>query len=70
MRIEAQDRQVIVDWFIAYREVLDKYQFQAKDIYNFDETGFRVGCARGTEVIVPADVKEVRTILFLAVPSS
>ena len=40
VRIKAQDRQVIMDWFVAYREVLDKYQFQAKDIYNFDETGF------------------------------
>jgi hypothetical protein len=40
VRIEAQDIQVVKDWFIAYREVLDKYQFQAKDIYNFDETGF------------------------------
>jgi hypothetical protein len=59
-----------MDWFIAYKEVLDKYQFQAKDIYNFDETGFRVGCARGTKVIVLIDVKEVRTILFLAVFSS
>jgi hypothetical protein len=40
VQIEAQDIQVIKDWFIAYRELLDKYQFQAKDIYNFDETGF------------------------------
>jgi hypothetical protein len=58
-RIEAQDIQVVKDWFIAYRELLDKYQFQAKDIYNFDETGFRVGCARGTEVLVPTEVREV-----------
>jgi hypothetical protein len=40
LQIEAQDIQVVKDWFIAYRELLDKYQFQAKDIYNFDETGF------------------------------
>ena len=38
--IKAQDIQVIKDCFIAYRELLDKYQFQAKDMYNFDETGF------------------------------
>jgi hypothetical protein len=70
VRIEAQDIQVVKDWFIAYRELLDKYQFQAKDIYNFDETGFRVGCARGTEVLVPIEVKEVRTILLLAILSN
>ena len=56
-----------MDWFVAYREVLDKYQFQAKDIYNFDETGFWIGCTRGTEVIVPIEVKEVSIMLFLAV---
>ena len=30
-----------------------------EDIWNFDETGFRIGCPKGEEIYVPLDVKEV-----------
>jgi hypothetical protein len=38
---------------------LAKYQIKKKNIYNFDEAGFRVGCARGEEILVPLDIREV-----------
>jgi hypothetical protein len=38
---------------------LEKYKIVPKDIYNFDETGFRVGCPKGEEIYVPQEVKEV-----------
>ena len=28
---------------------------------NFDEVGFRVGCAKGQEILVPLDILEVRS---------
>jgi hypothetical protein len=64
-RISAQDTKEVKEWFKKYKEVVDKYQVQKKDIFNFDETGFRVGCPRGEEIYVPLDVKEVRIILLL-----
>ena len=32
---------------------------KAKNVYNFDESGVRIGCPRGEEVVVPIDVKEL-----------
>lgn len=32
-----------------------------KNIYNFDDMRVRVGCPKGVEILVPADVKEVIT---------
>lgn len=46
-------------WFQAYRETLRKFKIKKKNIYNFDEAGFRVGCARGEEILVPLDIREV-----------
>ncbi|KAJ5053983.1 uncharacterized protein L3040_000271 [Drepanopeziza brunnea f. sp. 'multigermtubi'] len=33
-----------------------------KDIINFDETGFRIGCPRGTEVLVPRSIQEFYSV--------
>jgi hypothetical protein len=65
-RISAQDTKEVKEWFKKYREVVDKYHVQKQDIFNFDETGFRVGCPRGEEIYVPLDVKEVRFIYFIS----
>jgi hypothetical protein len=63
-RISAQDVKEVKEWFKKYKEVVKKYQVQSQDIFNFDETGFRVGCPKGEEIFVPLDVKEVK-ILYL-----
>ncbi len=63
-RISAQDVKEVKEWFKKYKEAVKKYQVQRQDIFNFDETGFRVGCPKGEEIFVPLDVKEVR-ILYL-----
>ena len=59
VRITAQDEKEVEEWFEEYKEVLEKYRIKRKDIHNFDESGFRVGCPRGIEVLVPIDIKEV-----------
>jgi hypothetical protein len=66
VRISAQDTKEVKEWFKKYKEAVDKYQVQKENIFNFDETGFRVGCPRGEEIYVPLDVKEVRIIYFIS----
>jgi hypothetical protein len=58
-RITAQDKEEVCGWFRKYREVVQQHKLSRKDIWNFDETGFRVGCPKGQEIYVPLDVKEV-----------
>jgi hypothetical protein len=59
VRITAQDKDEVSQWFVKYREVVKKHEISRKDIWNFDETGFRIGCPKGEEIYVPLDVKEV-----------
>jgi hypothetical protein len=58
-RITAQDKLEVEDWFKRYQLVLQKHDIQRKDIWNFDETGFRIGCPKGQQIYVPPEVKEV-----------
>jgi hypothetical protein len=46
-------------WFGKYREALKKHKITRGNVWNFDETGFRVGCPKREEIYVPSDVKEV-----------
>ena len=47
-------------WFVDYRQVLRALRISNKmNIVNFDEAGFRVGCMKRHEILVPADVSEV-----------
>jgi hypothetical protein len=59
VRIIAQDKEEVKIWFEKYRETLKKYKISRKYIWNFDETGFRVGCPKGETIYVPSEVKEV-----------
>ena len=58
-RITAQDKVEVQEWFKQYRKVLHNKKISRKDIWNFDETGFRIGCPRGEVIYVPDDVNEV-----------
>jgi hypothetical protein len=58
-RITVQDEKEVDYWFEGYKAIIAKYGIKRGDVHNFDETGFRVGCPKGVEVIVPLDVKEV-----------
>ena len=65
VRVTAQDKDEVSQWFVKYKEVVKKHEISRKDIWNFDETGFRVGCPKGEEIYVPLDVKEVGLFLIL-----
>lgn len=46
-------------WFVGYRQALGALQIKnEKNIVNFDEAGFRVGCMRGHKILAPVDVLE------------
>jgi hypothetical protein len=49
---------------VKYEAFCEEKGVQAEDILNFDEAGFRVGVTCGEDIIVPADIKEVRTSYF------
>jgi RNase P subunit RPR2 len=60
LRIVAQDENEIQLWFRGYIRTIDRLQIQRRNILNFDETGFRIGCPKGQTLLVPEDVTEVR----------
>jgi hypothetical protein len=61
-RVDIHDEKDIEKWFDKYRTTLAKYSIKkGKNIYNMDESGARVGCPKGEEVVVPIEVKEMYT---------
>ena len=59
LRITAQDTAEIRLWFQGYIRTIAEMGIQRRNILNFDETGFRVGCPKGQYLLVPKDVAEV-----------
>jgi hypothetical protein len=55
----AQQEQEIIQWFREYRITVGKYRIKRRNIMNFDEAGFRVGCPKGQYLLVPLDILEV-----------
>jgi hypothetical protein len=58
-RVTAQDKVVVQDWFKKYRDIVQKHNITRNNIWNFDETGFRIGCPKGQDIYVPLPVREV-----------
>lgn len=59
----AQDKNVKA-WFSGYEKVLKALGIRDKKNINFDEAGFRVGCMKEHEILVPINIKEVSMYLF------
>jgi hypothetical protein len=64
IRITAQQEKDVEAWFKEYRKTLIRYKIQRRNILNFDEAGFRIGCLTGQEILVPEDILEVSYLLF------
>ncbi|KAJ5712175.1 hypothetical protein N7488_006331 [Penicillium malachiteum] len=45
-RKQALDKRAIEKWFSEYQTIITKRGINPSDIYNFDETGFRIGVGR------------------------
>ena len=64
VRMTAQQEQEIIQWFREYRITVGKYGIKRRNIMNFDEAGFQVGCPKGQYLLVPLDIQEV-SVLFI-----
>jgi hypothetical protein len=51
-RKNAHDPQAIRKWFREYEGAIKKFNLQRFDIWNFDETGFRIGWLGKTKVVI------------------
>ena len=61
----AQEKDVKI-WFNDYKKALVTLEIKnKKNIINFDEAEFCVGCMKGYKIIVPLDVKIVNYILSI-----
>ena len=58
-RFEAVEESEIYRWFGEYRSTLKCLGIRSKrNIVNFDEAGFRIGCMASQEILVPDEIKE------------
>ena len=63
VRYTAAQESDVRSWFDRYQRVLAELGItRSQDIWNFDEAGFRVGCMKGHEILVPSDIKEFYSI--------
>lgn len=47
--------EVIREWFERVRSTIEKYSIAWEDVYNFDETGFRMGMIHAAKVVTGTD---------------
>jgi hypothetical protein len=50
-RINSEDIDAIKVWFARLDVLIHEYDIQPSNLYNFDETGFRIGQGKGEKVI-------------------
>jgi hypothetical protein len=50
-RKNAHDPEAFRKWFAEFKKICDQYGIQPRDIYNFDETGFRIGIGKDQWII-------------------
>lgn len=58
-RKQAQNQSNFEDFFMKYNAILTKYNIKPCNLWNFDETGYIIGCYQSTDVIVPVGIKQV-----------
>lgn len=66
-RKTAQNKEVFEAWFWSYRQEIERLglELTPENIWNFDESGFQIGCLKATEVVVPVEILQVCIILLL-----
>ena len=63
-RVSAQDVEDVTRWFDSFREYVEKHNVKREDVMNFDEAGFQIGMCCGEEILIPADVDDVRIFII------
>ena len=44
--------EAIDEWFDAFEDAMQTYNFKASNIYNMDETGFAIGTSQSNRVVI------------------
>ena len=57
-RYKAGNREDFVRWFTALNNVINQFDINEQDIYNFDETGFRIGIGGSQWIITRETSRE------------
>jgi hypothetical protein len=63
VHVTAIDVEEVKDWFNGFHTWCKEHDIQPRDVLNFNEAEFQVSVALGEEIVVPAYVKEVSTLL-------
>lgn len=58
VRVESHGVEEVITWHKALNAFIIDENILSENMHNFDESGFRVGCAVGEEVILPPGVRE------------
>jgi hypothetical protein len=53
----AYDPELLSNWFERFQQLREKYAVQDKDIWNFNETGFRVGVKKSQWIVTALKVR-------------
>jgi hypothetical protein len=64
-RKQAQNKASFEAFFQKYINILERDQIKPRNLWNVDETGYMIGCYKGTEVIVPIEVKHVSISIYV-----
>ena len=59
IHLTAQQEQEIVQWFKEYQATIKKYDIKRRNIVNFDEAEFHMGCLKDQYLLVSTDILEV-----------
>ena len=57
-RAKCEDPTIIYNWFVLVQNTIAKYGIHSDDIYNFDETGFRMGMIASGMVVTGSEKRE------------
>lgn len=60
-RVESEEYGPLLLWFNNLRKVIEKYDFQPNEIFNWDETGYQIGQGQRQKVIAPHKYVENET---------
>jgi hypothetical protein len=63
IRYSAAQESDVQRWFVNYRNILQELNIlRPRNVWNFDEAGFRVDCMQKGDILVPADICEFYSI--------
>jgi hypothetical protein len=57
VRIDGATKQVLKEWFDAYKEIVSEQKIKQENTYNMDESGFSIGTMESTRIILDSTLR-------------